>query len=119
MRLKHIMAASLLALALTATVQNATSQERYTIQDAYEVYLSDVRLPDVSTGTIRYKPCIRCDFQTTRVTSATRWRINGEVVSFSRFMQAIEALDDRSAEHLTIKHHLEKDLITKVSISIR
>ncbi len=119
MRLKNIIAASFLTVALTATALTATAQGRHVIQEAYEVYLSDVRLPEVSTGTIRYKPCIRCDFQTTRVTAATRWQVNGEAVPFARFLQAIAALEDRDSEHLTIKHHLERDLITKVSILIR
>lgn len=90
-----------------------------TVQAAHEVALSSVRLPASESGTLVFKACAQCEIQTTRVNGDTRWLVNNQSVSLKDFRSTVEAVADRSNGHITVKHHLENDVITKVSITVR
>ena len=110
MKLKLIIAAMMLGLAMPAAADFET------IAEAYEVALSEIRLPQSLTGTIAFKPCETCDYRTSRVDGNTRWLVNGQAVSLDRFRAAVKAVADRNNEAVTVLHHLERNRVTEVSV---
>ena len=110
MKLKVFITALMLGLTLPA------SADYVTIEQAYEVALSEVRLPRGPMGTIAFKPCSTCDMTTKRVDANTRWLINGKAVRLREFREATDQVADRKKEAVTVLHHLEKDRVTAVSV---
>ena len=110
MYIKTLTVALLLGFCLPAAAQITT------VQKAHEVSLSTVRFPETSSGTIRFKACRRCEYQTVRVTAETRWILNGNSVRLEEFKAAMDDVQDRQNEHLTVLHHLENDVVTRVSV---
>ncbi|NNC76559.1 MAG: hypothetical protein HKN77_01270 [Woeseiaceae bacterium] len=90
-----------------------------TVQAAHEVALSTVRLPASESGTLTFKACRDCAAQTTRVTGDTQWLVNRKAVSLEEFSRTVENLANRNKDYITVRHHLENDLITRVSINVR
>ncbi len=113
MNVRHLISILLLGLALPAAAQITT------VQLAHEVSLADVRMPEYASGTLGFKPCDGCDFQTARVSSDCSWLVNNQPMSFEDFQDAVSTLSDRRAHYLTVVHHLENDVITEVSIVVR
>lgn len=103
----------LLAVALPVAAQIRT------VALAHEVRLADLRMPESTAGTLGFKPCRECDFQTTRISADCAWLVNEQSMSFEEFQQAVSALGDRAARYVTVVHHLENDVITEVSIVVR
>ena len=112
MKIKIIITALALCLALPAAA------EFRTIQKAYELRLSNVRLPQSPGGTISFKKCGECPYETKRLASDVIWRINGQVTTQSEFTARVAELD-RPEQILTVRHHLERDRVTRISVSIR
>ena len=110
MKLKLFIIAMCLGLALPATADFVTAQQ------AYEVALSEIRLPRSENGTIAYKECSTCNFQTKRVDPDTRWLINGRAVPLQKFREAVNRVTDRNNEAVSILHHLERNRVTAVSV---
>lgn len=106
-----------LVLALFAALP-AVAQIK-TVQLAHEVRLASVRLPASESGTLSFKACGECATTSARVTEDTRWLINEQPVSLREFRSAIEARADRNTDYVTVRHHLEKDLITLVAMTVR
>lgn len=84
---------------------------------AYESNLPSLRLPGNSSGTLTFKACADCDFQTVRVTPGTRYEANGQVYDLEHFRKLVANLDERSNAAVTIKHHLESNTITAVKVT--
>ena len=113
MKLKILFTALALTLALPVTAQITT------IALAEEVSLTSVRLPQSDSGTLAYKSCEGCEYRTVRVSPDCTWRVNGQRMSLEKFRAVVTEISDRDNEYVTVKRHLEKDLITDVSIVIR
>ena len=84
---------------------------------AHEVRLSGLRLPASSNGTLGFKPCNECDYETVRVTAATRYDANGQYLELEDFRNAVARITDRANAAVTVKQHLESDTITVVSVT--
>ena len=112
MKIKMIITALVLCLALPAAAEFTT------IQEAYEVELSTVRLPQSESGTIAFKTCHECPYQTKRLSSDASWEINGKATTLKKFKLRVSTLTDPSDQIITVLHHLEKDVVTRVSIWI-
>ena len=112
MKIRMIIATIALAIALPAAAQFRT------IQQAYEVELTDLRLPQSDSGTLGFKTCEECDFVTKRITADTRWVLNGKSMSLRKFRRGIARVNERSNRYVTVVHHLEKDRITQVMFTI-
>ena len=110
MKLKLSFAAMILALATPAAADFEI------IVQAYEVALSEMRLPRVESGTIAFKECDTCQYRTKRVDANTSWLINGKSVSLKEFRLAVSRVADRDEEAVSIHHHLEDNRITEVSV---
>jgi len=113
MKIKYLFSVLLLALALPAAA------EFRTVAEAYEVQLSNLRLPRSAGSTVSFKTCDACAYQTIRVTADTSWTVNGRAMSLDKFRDRIAALEDRDDKTLTVLHHLEDDQVLKVSITLR
>ncbi len=112
MNIKILMISLLLSLVLPAAADFTT------VEEAYEVALSDLRLPQHKSGTIGLKQCESCDFVTLRVNADTRYSINGKSVQLAQFRAALARVTDRSSEAITIMHHLERNQVTAVLVNL-
>ena len=110
MKIKMMITALLLTIAMSAAADFRT------IQAAYEVSLDNVRLPQTEAGTISYKKCHECPYETKRVVTGTAWEINGKSMTLAKFRERISKLADGGDESVTILHHLEQDRVTKVMV---
>lgn len=110
MKLKLLIAAALLSLALPATAEFTQ------VQEAYEIALSDLRLPRADGGTIAFKECDTCEYRRLRVGSDMRYRLNGKDVTLKKFREAMDTVVDRDTEAVTVLHHLERNQVTAVSV---
>ncbi len=88
------------------------------MQLAHEVTLADLRLPQSDAGTIGFRSCDECDYQTKRVTTATRWSLNGKALSLDDFRLGIARITERNDVYVTVLHHLEEDRVTEVSVHL-
>ena len=69
----------LLGLSLSAAADLTT------ITAAYEVAVSDLRLPGSENGTLTFRRCPSCEAQTLRVTGKTRYVVNDLGVVLAEF----------------------------------
>jgi hypothetical protein len=113
MKFRIIFTAIALVLALPAAAQIRT------VALAHEVTLTNLRLPQSEGGTIGFKPCEECEYQTERVSADTRWMLNGKSVSLSDFRVGLGRATKRDEVYVTILQHLEEDRITQVSVTLR
>ena len=112
MKLKLFIAAMMLALAFPATADRAV------VQEAYEVALSDLRLPRAEGGTIAFKECDSCDYRRLRVSAGTTYRINGQAVPLPKFRATMRKVAERETQPVTVLHHLKLNQVTDVSVNL-
>jgi hypothetical protein len=108
MKIKMIVTALLLSLSLTAAAQMKDSGA------AYEVKMTDVRLPTSEVGTIGFKPCGDCDYETRRVNRSTVWEFNGERMSLKDFRLRFNAVDRSINVPVQVLHNFDSNLVTRV-----
>lgn len=112
MKFRVLIAATLLSLALPA------SADFTVVQEAYEVALSNLRLPLSESGTLMFRKCDSCDYVTVDVGADTVYRIDGQVLPLTRFRDAVAKVSDRDHVPVTVLHHLERNQVTGVSVSL-
>jgi hypothetical protein len=112
MKLKVLMTAVLLVLAMPAAA------EFRTVQEAYEVALSDMRLPRGDGGTIAFKECDTCEYVRIRVGADISYRLNGKSVSLKQFRKALAGVKNREDQPVTVLHHLERNQVTAVRVNL-
>ena len=110
MKTKLLIAAALISLALPAAADFTT------VQVAYEVALSEVRLPRNGHSTIAFKECADCEYKTKRLSADVRYLVDGRSVTLQKFRQLTDRVADRDNEAVTILHHLEDNRVTEVSV---
>lgn len=111
MHIRTLLAAVLIGASLPAAAGFVT------IVEAYEVQLSDLRLPGSTGGTLAFRPCAQCDYETVRVTSSTRYEVNNKSYTLEAFRQELERVRDPDEQSVTVMHHLKSDTITAVQVS--
>lgn len=111
MKFRLLIAAIVFSLALPAAAQLRT------IAESYELTLSYLRLPQSEAGLLGFKRCATCALKRKRVGTDTEWLLNGRRMSLTDFRLAVARLPNHDAVDATVRHHLENDRITKVSIS--
>lgn len=109
MKFRIIITALTLSLALPAAADFRT------IVEGYEVSLPSVRLPQSESGTIAFKKCAECPYQTLRLAADAEWVINGEATTLEKFRSRMSELDDRANRIITVGHHLEKNVVVRVT----
>ncbi len=89
-----------------------------TITAAYEVAVSNLRLPGSANGTLTFKQGPDCEAQTLRVTSKTRYVVNDRGVALAEFKNQLRRVRNRRTEAATVMHHLKSNTITAVSVNL-
>lgn len=112
MKFKVMITAMLLGMMLPAAADFTV------VQEAYEVALSDIRLPRTESGTIAFKECDSCDYVTVRVGTDTVYRLNGNALSLGKFRAAVSSVEDRDSVPVTVLRHLERNQVTRVSVNL-
>jgi len=112
MKLKVLITALLFSLALPAAADMTV------VQKAYEIALSDMRLPRANGGTIAFKECDKCDYIRVRVGEDTQYRIDGKAVPLAKFRDALKLVGDRDDQPVTVLHHLKRNRVTAVSVNL-
>jgi len=110
MKFRLLILTTMICLSFTATAQIVT------ITRAYEIAVSELRLPGYTAGTISFKECGACDSQTVRVTAATRYVLNGVVVPLGEFKKALKGIRKKDTTISTVMHHLESDTVVDVIV---
>ena len=112
MKFKVLITAALLMLAGTVTAQGTV------VQEAYEVALSDIRLPRAELGTIAFKECDRCQYQRYRVAADTEYKVNGKAVPLGKFRAAVERAENPQDEAVTVLRHVARNQVTVVAVNL-
>ena len=89
-----------------------------TITEAYEVAVSDLRLPRNTAGTLTFKQCATCESQTLLVNSRIRYVLEGRSVELAEIKKQLEGLGNPSAQTATVLHHLESNTITAIKVRL-
>lgn len=113
MKLKVLIIAVMLSLALPAAADFKT------VQKAYEVALSDMRLPRANGGTIAFKECDKCDYIRLRVGEDTQYKLDGNAVPLDKFREALKLVENSDDQPVTVLHHLKRNQVTAVSVNLR
>ena len=112
MKTKLLIAAALLFVTLPAAADFTT------VQEAYEIALSDLRLPRDASGTIPLKECESCDYVSVRVGADTRYTLNGKAMPLKEFREALSLVEDRDDQPVTVLRHLERNQVTAVFVNL-
>lgn len=112
MKVKVLITAALLILAGPVTADGTV------VQTAYEISLSNLRLPRAEAGTIAFKECEKCEYVRIRVGADTTYRVNGQPLPLAKFRAALASVADRENEAVTVLHHLKRNQVTDVSVSL-
>ncbi len=105
----------LLALVLFGLSLTAAADFR-TITEAYEVDLTDLRVPGSENGTLTFKQCSDCGAQTVRVTGKTRYLINDRDFALAEFKEQLKRVRKRNDQNVSVLHHLESNTIKAVKV---
>lgn len=105
-----------LIVALLVCVSAPAAADFVLVSKAYEVALSDLRLPGNSGGTITFKECTTCDYQTVRVTSDTRYEANDRSLTLEDFRSELEQVSNPRDVTVTVLRHLETDTVKAVRV---
>jgi hypothetical protein len=89
-----------------------------TIQEAHEVRLSELRLPQFDGGTVAFKACSACEYEVKLASDDAQWVLDGESMSLEEFRDAVYSLPNRDQLNALVLHHLEQDRITKVRVNV-
>ena len=112
MKSKFTVFALLICLALPAAA------EFETVSAAYEVSLSNFRVPATPNSGVILQKCDDCERVAIRVTPKTEYTINDEAVTLKQFRKTIFKIRDREDETIIVLHHLASDTVLSVSVTI-
>ncbi len=110
MHIRKLLVLVLLGLSLAAAADFRT------ITEAYEVYLSDLRLPGSENGTLTFKQCSDCEVRTLRVTGKTRYLINDRDFALAEFKEQLKRVRNLKDQNASVLHHLESNTIKAIKV---
>jgi len=109
---------TLVTVLLLTLATPADAQFGKIIEEAYEVRLSALRLPQAKAGSIAFKQCDKCEYMTRLTSPATRWVLNHETVTFDEFKKGLVRVKNRNDAYVTVVRNVESDRVTEVAIVI-
>ncbi len=112
MNIRKVLFCTLLVISLPVAA------EFVTVSRAYEIALSDFRVPATPSSGVQFKECAECDIVIIRVTPNTQYRVSGKLVTLKEFRKSVFQIRDRAAETIIVLHHLESDTVESVSVDI-
>ncbi len=111
MHIRKTLMVLLVSLSLTAAADFVT------VEQAYEVALSDLKVPVASTASLIFKECANCETKHIRMTHDTQFIVNGKSVGLRKFRKNVFQVRERKSEIITITHHLQTDTVTSLSLT--
>lgn len=111
MKIKLLIAAAAVTLALPALADFRI------VSNSYEVSLADVTVPPSQSSNLAFKECSDCDTRSIRLANDARFVLNGRTVRYDRFRSTVQQIRDRSKASVTVRHHLESNTVTAVSVN--
>ena len=103
-----------LLLAALVVLSAPAAADLETVTEAHEVRLDHLRLPGADGGTLSFKPCPECSWQTLRVSSGMRYEANGRAYTLEGFRTELQKVADPESTWLTVMRHIETNTITAV-----
>jgi len=111
MNIKRLLICTLLVLSLPVAADFET------VSRAYEIALSDFRVPATPSSGVQFKECAECDSTIIRVTPYTLYKVNQKSVDLKEFRKSVFQIRDRAATMVIVLHHLESDTVEAVSVT--
>ena len=90
-----------------------------TVSRAYEVALGKLRFPSSEYSAVSFRECDACEMHIIRLSSNTRFIVNGRPVKYARFQELAARVEDPDSVPVTVLHHLETDTIVRVSVTLK
>jgi hypothetical protein len=118
MNIRKSIAITLFSIGLTFAAQVGATSLGPIISQGYEIALSNFRAPATANGGVSFQQCGECERMNVRVTSGTRYSINGKAVRLEDFKKALAYVNNRDEVYLTVLHHLESDTIEMIDVSL-
>ena len=112
MYIRKLFVALIVCLSLPAVAEFTT------IERAYEIALSDFTVPVAQSGSVMFRQCADCETKIVRMTLATNFIINGDVVELKEFRKSVFEIRDRARTTVIVKHHLKSDTISSLSVNL-
>ena len=112
MQIQKYLAIVLIGLSFSAAAEFTT------VTAAYEVDVSNLTLPANEVGTLKFKQCKDCEWQTILVTGKTVYVLNGNHLPLAEFKEQLELIANPSTETATVLHHLESNVITGIKLKL-
>ena len=112
MHIQRLLVLTILGLSLAAAADFRT------ITEAYEVDLSDLRLPGSENGNLTFRQCSECDPETLRVTVKTRYLINDRDFALAQFKKQLKRVATRKDHGIAVFHHLESNTIKAIKVRL-
>ncbi|MFQ6006380.1 MAG: hypothetical protein ACE5OQ_12855 [Woeseia sp.] len=112
MHIRILLITGLLALGLSAVADFKT------VTEAYEVAVSDMRLPQHAGGTLTFRQCAECESQTLFATGRTRYVLNDRDVDLAELKKRLALLTNPRDKTATVMHHLESNTITAIWVRL-
>ena len=112
MQIRRLLALAVIGFSLTAAADFRT------VTEVHELWLSNVRLPATTSGTLSFSECAECQVVTLRASAATRYAVNGKTVSLVDFRKAIAGVSNRNDQMVDVFHHLDTNTVTAVEIKL-
>lgn len=113
MKLRLMIAAALLSLALP------TLADFQTVSRAYEVKLDNLTVPPSQNGRVLFKQCDDCETMAARMTPNTSFVVNGRAVRFERFRNLAREAKNANPGPVTVLHHLQSDTVVRISLTLK
>lgn len=88
-----------------------------TVERAYEVPLSLLRIPPSTNGSVMFRECAECEQFSVPVTGNTEFLINGKPVLLRDFRKSLFKIRDRESEIITVRRNLKSNTITSMKVT--
>jgi hypothetical protein len=88
-----------------------------TIERAYEVPLSLLRVPASTNGSVMFRECAECEQFSVPVNGNTQFLINGKQVLLTEFRKSRFNIRDRESESITVRRNLQSNIITAIKVT--
>lgn len=107
-----------LLIAALAIVSLPAAADFVTVARAYEIALNNLVVPVTRNGTVTFRTCEECESKVVRMTQDTLFLVNGQRVELKEFRKQVLHVRDRAGETIIVKHHLENNTITSLSVTL-
>ena len=102
---------------IALSLGQVASADFVTIERAYEVPLSLLRIPPSTNGSLMFRECAQCEQFSVPVTAATEFSINGKPVLLRDFRKSLFKIRDRESEIVTVRRNLQSNTITAIKVA--